>query len=109
MGLFVLLLLDGVLVSLGFFFTHVILTIIGSITILCMGIFVIVALVKQHEQQHWRISKGRLPGPVSGLSVLILWRDILSVLFLLCKIRVLFTINGKYSNPCLSSPPGKAH
>jgi hypothetical protein len=49
MGLFVLLLLDGALVSLGFFFTHVSLTIIGSITILCMGIFVIVALVKQQN------------------------------------------------------------
>lgn len=48
-GLFVLLLMDGALVSLGFFFTHVILTIIGSITILCMGIFVIVALVKQQN------------------------------------------------------------
>ena len=49
MGLFVLLLLDGALVSLGFFFTHVMLTISGSITILCMGIFVIVALVKQQN------------------------------------------------------------
>jgi hypothetical protein len=49
MGLFLLLLLDGVLVSLGFFFTHVILTIISSIASLSMGIFVIVALVKQHD------------------------------------------------------------
>jgi len=48
-GLFVLMLLQGVLVSLGFFLTHVALTIISSITILCMGIFVIVALVKQYE------------------------------------------------------------
>ena len=49
LGLFILLLLDGAIVSLGFFFTHVSLTIIGSITILCMGIFVIVALVKQQN------------------------------------------------------------
>ncbi len=49
MGLFLLLLIDGVLVSLAFFFTHVILTIISSIASLGMGIFVIVALVKQHD------------------------------------------------------------
>jgi hypothetical protein len=49
MGLFVLLLLDAALVSLGFFFTHVMLTIMGSIAILCMGILVIVALVKQQN------------------------------------------------------------
>jgi hypothetical protein len=49
MGLFALLLLDGILVGMGFFFTHVMLTIIGSITILGMGILVIVALVKQHH------------------------------------------------------------
>ena len=48
MGLFLLLLLEGVLVSLGFFFTHVALTIISSVAGLGMGIFVIVALVKQH-------------------------------------------------------------
>jgi len=49
MGLFLLLLIDGVLVSLGFFFTPVILTIISSIASLGMGIFVIVALVRQHD------------------------------------------------------------
>ncbi|MEE4264767.1 MAG: hypothetical protein V2I56_18935 [Desulfobacteraceae bacterium] len=48
-GLFGLMLLEGVLVSLGFFFTHVALTIVSSITMLGMGIFVIVALVKQYE------------------------------------------------------------
>ncbi len=47
--LFGLLLLDGVLVSLGFFFTHVVLTIISTVASLVMGIFVIVALVKQHD------------------------------------------------------------
>jgi hypothetical protein len=47
--LFMLLLLDGVLVSLGFFFTHVVLTIISTIASMVMGIFVIVALVKQHD------------------------------------------------------------
>jgi hypothetical protein len=49
MGLFLLLLIEGALVSLGFFYTHVILTIISSITGLGMGIFVIIALVKQHD------------------------------------------------------------
>lgn len=49
MGLFALLLLDGILAGMGFFFTHVMLTIIGSITILGTGILVIVALVKQHN------------------------------------------------------------
>ncbi len=49
LGLFALLLLDGILVSLGFFFTHVVLTIIGSISILAMGILAIMALVKQHN------------------------------------------------------------
>jgi hypothetical protein len=49
MGLFALLLLKGMLVSLGFFVTHVMLTIIASISILGMGILVIVALVKQHN------------------------------------------------------------
>ena len=49
MGLFLLLLLEGVLVGLGFFFTHVALTIISSVAGLSMGIFVIIALVKQYE------------------------------------------------------------
>lgn len=49
MGLFILLLLEGVLVSMGFFFSHVALTIISSASGLGMGIFVIVALVKQHD------------------------------------------------------------
>jgi hypothetical protein len=49
MGLFLLLLLEGVMVSLGFFVTHVSLTIISSVAGLCMGIFVIVALVKQYD------------------------------------------------------------
>ncbi len=49
MGLFSLLLLDGLLVGLGFFLTHVVLTILSSIASLCIGIMVIVALVKQHD------------------------------------------------------------
>ena len=48
LGLFLLLLLEGVLVSMGFFVTHVTLTIIGSVAGLCTGICVIVALVKQY-------------------------------------------------------------
>ena len=48
-GLFLLLLLEGVLVSLGFFVTHVTLTVISSVAGLCAGICVIVALVKQYD------------------------------------------------------------
>ncbi len=55
--LFGLLLLDGVLVSLGFFFTHVVLTIISTVASLVMGIFVIVALVKQHDSSMSRSLK----------------------------------------------------
>jgi len=47
--LFGLLVLDGVLATSGFLFTHVIVTILGSVAGICMGIFVIIALVKQHD------------------------------------------------------------
>jgi len=47
--LFVLLLVDGALVSLGLFFTHVTLTALSSIISIFIGIFVIIALVKQHD------------------------------------------------------------
>ena len=57
MGLFVVLLIDGVLVCLGFLFPHVMLTIISSIAGLCLGIFVIVALVKQHDSNIGRSLK----------------------------------------------------
>jgi len=50
-SLFMLLLLDGVLVALGFFFTHVTLTVASTMASLCMGIFVIIALVKQHDSR----------------------------------------------------------
>ena len=49
MGLFLLLLFEGVLVSLGFFVNHVTLTVISSVAGLCTGICVIVALVKQYD------------------------------------------------------------
>ncbi len=47
--LFGLLLLQGVLASAGFLFTHVTVTILSAVTGICMGIFVIIALVKQHH------------------------------------------------------------
>ncbi len=47
--LFGLLVLDGVLATSGFLFTHFIVTILSSVTGICMGIFVIIALVKQHN------------------------------------------------------------
>jgi uncharacterized membrane protein HdeD (DUF308 family) len=47
--LFGLLVLDGVLATSGFLFTHVIVTILSSVAGICMGIFVIIALVKQHN------------------------------------------------------------
>ena len=49
MILFVLLLINGVLVSAEFFMAHVVPTILGSVTSLCSGIFVIIALVRQHN------------------------------------------------------------
>jgi hypothetical protein len=49
MILFMLLLIDGVLVAVGFLFTHVALTILSAVAGICMGIFVIIALVKQHN------------------------------------------------------------
>ncbi len=47
--LFGLLVLDGVLVTSGFLFTHVMVTILSSVAGICMGIFVIIALVQQHN------------------------------------------------------------
>jgi len=49
MILFGLLLFDGLLATLEFFVTHVVPTLLSSVTGLCMGIFVIIALVKQHH------------------------------------------------------------
>jgi len=49
MILFVLLLFDGVLAATGFFFTHIVPTLLSAVTGICMGIFVIIALVKQHN------------------------------------------------------------
>jgi len=46
--LFGLLILDGVLATSGLLFTHVIMTILSTVTGISMGIFVIIALVKQH-------------------------------------------------------------
>jgi hypothetical protein len=47
--LFSLLVLVGVLATSGFLFTHVIVTILSSLAGICMGIFVILALVKQNN------------------------------------------------------------
>jgi hypothetical protein len=47
--LFGLLVLDGVLATSGFFFTHVMVTILSSVAGICMGISVIIALVKQYN------------------------------------------------------------
>jgi hypothetical protein len=47
--LFGLLTLYGLLAISGFIFTHVFVTILGSVTCICIGIFVIVSLAKQHR------------------------------------------------------------
>jgi len=47
--LFGLLLFDGVLAALEFFITHVGPTVLSSVAGLCIGIFVVIALVKQHN------------------------------------------------------------
>ncbi len=49
MILFILLLFDGVLAISAFFFSHVTVTLLSSVTAICLGIFVIIALVKQHN------------------------------------------------------------
>jgi hypothetical protein len=49
MILFGLLLVEGLLASVSFSFSHVFLTLLGSVASICMGIFVIIALVKQHD------------------------------------------------------------
>lgn len=54
MILFGLLLVDGLLASLSFSFRHVFLTLSGSVVSICMGIFVIIALVKQHDSDMMR-------------------------------------------------------
>jgi hypothetical protein len=52
--LFGLLLVDGMLAALSFSFSHVFLTLLGSAASICMGIFVIIALVKQHDSDMMR-------------------------------------------------------
>lgn len=48
--LFLFLILDGLIVAAGFMFTHVSLTLLGAAVTMLLGIFVVVALVKQHER-----------------------------------------------------------
>ena len=47
--MFALMLLDGLIISLGLFFSHVALTLLGSIVTMMTAISVIIALVKQHD------------------------------------------------------------
>ena len=47
--LFVLLLIDGSLMAAEFFISHVVPTILSSLASLCIGIFVIIAIVRQHN------------------------------------------------------------
>jgi hypothetical protein len=47
--LFILLILDGLVVTAGFMLTHVALTLLGSAVTMLLGICVVVALVKQHQ------------------------------------------------------------
>jgi hypothetical protein len=49
MILFGLMLFDGGLAATEFFTTHVVPTVLGALASLCIGIFVIIALVKQHH------------------------------------------------------------
>ncbi|CAB1064536.1 hypothetical protein D1BOALGB6SA_9332 [Olavius sp. associated proteobacterium Delta 1] len=49
MILFALLLIDGTLVTSEFFISHVVPTLLSSVASLCIGIFVIIALVRQHN------------------------------------------------------------
>ncbi len=49
MILFALLLIDGVLVTSEFFISHALPTILSTVASLCIGVFVIIALVRQHN------------------------------------------------------------
>jgi hypothetical protein len=49
MILFALLLVDGMLVTSEFFISHVVPTLLSSVASLCIGVFVIIALVRQHN------------------------------------------------------------
>jgi hypothetical protein len=60
MILFGLLMFDGVLAALEFFITHVVPTVLSSAAGLCIGICVIIALVKQHN--------GDLPGSLRAIT-----------------------------------------
>ena len=60
MILFTLLLIDGVLVTSEFFISHVLPTILSTVAGLCIGIFVTIALVRQH--------KSDLPGSLRAIT-----------------------------------------
>jgi len=47
--MFALLVLNGIIITLGLFFSHIALTLLSSIVTMMTGICVIIALVKQHE------------------------------------------------------------
>jgi hypothetical protein len=47
--LFALLIFEGLIAAAGFLFSHVALTLLGSVIIMLLGICVVLALVKQHE------------------------------------------------------------
>ena len=49
LGLFALLVVDGLIVAASFMHTHMALTLLGSVVTMVLGICVVVALVKQHE------------------------------------------------------------
>ena len=58
--LFSLILIDGVLMGSEFFISHVLPTILSSVVSLCIGIFVVIALVRQHNSD--------LPGSLRTLT-----------------------------------------
>jgi hypothetical protein len=104
MGLFVLLLFEGVLVSLGFFFTHVSLTIIGSITILCMGILVIVALVKQQNSTIGRSLKAITWASLGFICINFVAGYIVSIVFAMQNPGVVYNQWEMFKSISLLSP-----
>jgi VIT1/CCC1 family predicted Fe2+/Mn2+ transporter len=104
MGLFIVLLLDGALVCLGFFFTHVILTIMSSIAGLCLGILVIVALVKQHDSNIGRSLKAITWASLGFICINFVVGYVISIIFAIKNPGVAYNQWEMYKSMSLLSP-----
>jgi len=79
--LFGLLVLNGVLATSGFLFTHVIVTILSSVAGICMGIFMIIALVKQHTSDISSALRAMTWASLGFISITFIAGYVISVVF----------------------------